>query len=94
MVAPTGVALAQQPEEVAPESAYSAALGDTQNLTVTAEGAAIAPVQRGTFSVYVTPKPTPTPTPTTASEGSSGSSKPGPSAVSYTHLTLPTIYSV
>ena len=68
MVAPTGVALAQQPEEVAPESAYSAALGDTQNLTVTAEGAAIAPVQRGTFSVYVTPKPTPTPTPTTASE--------------------------
>ncbi|MEV7798056.1 transglycosylase SLT domain-containing protein [Microbacterium foliorum] len=79
MVAPTGVALAQQPEAVGPESAYSAALSDTQNLTVTAEGAAIAPVQRGTFSVYVTPKPTPTPTPTTASSGSSGSSNPGPS---------------
>ncbi|WP_295101715.1 transglycosylase SLT domain-containing protein [uncultured Microbacterium sp.] len=80
MVAPTGVALAQQPETEGPESAYSAALTQTQNLTVTAEGAAIAPVQRGSFSVYVTPKPTPTPTPTTAS---SGSSKPGPSAPLY-----------
>ncbi|KNY08054.1 hypothetical protein AKH00_02145 [Microbacterium sp. GCS4] len=71
LVAPTGVALAQQPAEAATESAYSAALADTQNLTVTVEGAEIAPVQRGSFSVYVTPKPTPTPTPTTASSGSS-----------------------
>lgn len=71
LVAPTGVALAQQPAEAAPESVYSAALADTQNITVTVEGAEIAPVQRGSFSVYVTPKPTPTPTPTTASSKSS-----------------------
>ncbi len=80
MVAPTGVALAEQPADAGPESAYAAALADTQNLTVTVEGAEIAPVQRGTFSVYVTPKPTPTPTPvaaTTKSEkGSSGGGGP------------------
>ncbi|WP_341957322.1 transglycosylase SLT domain-containing protein [Microbacterium sp. LWH13-1.2] len=74
MVAPTGVALAEQPAEASPESAYSVALTETQNLTVSVEGATIAPVQRGTFSVYVTPKPTPTPTPTTASSGSSSKS--------------------
>ena len=70
MVAPTGVALAEQEEAPAPESAYAAALSDTQNLTVTDEGAAIAPVSRGTFSVYVTPKPTPTPE--AASSGGGG----------------------
>lgn len=68
MVAPTGVALAEPPAEVSTESVYSAALSDTQNLTVTVEGASIAPIQRGTFSVYVTPKPTPTPTPTPAAK--------------------------
>lgn len=72
MVAPTGMALADPPAEPATESAYSAALADTQNLTVTVEGAAIAPVERGTFSVYVTPKPTPTPTPEVASSRRSG----------------------
>ena len=77
MVAPTGVALAEQPADAAPESAYSAALTETQNLTVTVEGAAIAPVERGTFSVYVKPKPKPTPTPTTASSDSGGSSNSG-----------------
>lgn len=71
LVAPTGVALAQQPAEAATESVYAAALADTQNITVTVEGAEIAPIQRGSFSVYVTPKPTPTPTPTTASSKSS-----------------------
>lgn len=79
IVAPTGVALAEQPVTESPESAYSVALEDTQNLTVTVEGAAIAPVQRGTFSVYVTPKPTPTPTPaarSTSSESSSGGGGP------------------
>lgn len=73
IVAPTGVALAEQPVQEGPESAYAAALSDTQNLTVTAVGAEIAPVQRGTFSVYVTPKPTPTPTPTTAKSSNSSS---------------------
>ncbi|WP_228528387.1 transglycosylase SLT domain-containing protein [Microbacterium sp. UFMG61] len=70
MVAPTGVALAQQPDQASPESAYSVALADTQNLTVTSGGAAIAPVQRGMFTVYVTPTPTPTPTPTEKSPSS------------------------
>jgi hypothetical protein len=55
-----------------PESAYSVALADTQNLTVTVEGAAIAPVQRGTFSVYVTPKPEPTVAAKTASSTGGG----------------------
>ncbi len=63
MVAPTGVALADPVRDEGSETAYSLALEDTQNLTVTAEGATIAPAQRGAFSVYVTPKPTPTPTP-------------------------------
>lgn len=63
MVAPTGVALAEPAPAEHPDSVYAAALEDTQNLTVTVQGAAIEPVQRGTFSVYVTPKPTPTPTP-------------------------------
>lgn len=78
MVAPTGVALAEQPAEADPKSAYSIALEDTQNLTVTTEGAAIAPVQRGTFSVYVTPKPTPTPTPAARSTSKSESGSSGP----------------
>ncbi|WP_245647344.1 transglycosylase SLT domain-containing protein [Microbacterium hydrocarbonoxydans] len=76
MVAPTGVALAQQPDEEAPESAYSAALTETQNLTVTVEGATIAPVERGTFSVYVKPKPKPKPKPVQASTESSDQSAP------------------
>ncbi len=77
MVAPTGVALADPAPESESETAYSLALEDTQNLTVTAEGATIAPVQRGAFSVYVTPKPTPTPTPKPAGkEESSGGGGP------------------
>jgi len=76
MVAPTGVALADPTPEEGSETAYSLALEDTQNLTVTAEGATITPVQRGAFSVYVTPKPTPTPTPKPA--GSQESAGGGP----------------
>ena len=86
MVAPTGVALAEPPVEAGPESAYAAALTDTQNLTVTVDGAAIAPVQRGTFSVYVTPKPTPTPTPTpsTSDDDSESDSSGGGGPLFYT----------
>ena len=72
MVAPTGVALADPVTPDENETAYSLALEDTQNLTVTVEGATIAPIQRGSFSVYVTPKPTPTPTATQASTGGGG----------------------
>lgn len=80
MVAPTGVALAEQPVEDAPESAYAAALTETQNLTVTVEGAAIAPIERGTFSVYVKPKPKPKPvvTETSTSSDSPSQSSSGP----------------
>lgn len=78
LVAPTGVALAEPMQADSPDSAYSLALEDTQNLTVTVSGAAITPVERGTFEVYVKPKPKPVPTvaasPKTGSSG--GSSLP------------------
>ena len=74
IVAPTGIALADPPEEAVAESVYSVALVDTQDLTVTVDGAAIAPIERGNFTVYVTPKPTPTPTAQPASSSSSSSS--------------------
>jgi hypothetical protein len=72
IVAPTGVALAEPPVDVAAESAFSVAREDTQNLKVTAEGATIAPIERGEFTVYVTPKPTPTPTPTATTTDTGG----------------------
>ncbi|MEV4667245.1 transglycosylase SLT domain-containing protein [Microbacterium sp. LWO12-1.2] len=74
IVAPTGVALADPPTADVADSVYAAALADTQNLTVTVEGAAITPVERGEFEVYVKPKPTPKPVvaQTNASGGSSG----------------------
>lgn len=73
LVAPTGVALAEPVQADAPDSAYSLALADTQNLTVTVNGAAITPVERGTFEVYVKPKPKPVPTvAATSGGGSSG----------------------
>lgn len=76
IVAPTGIALADPPVADV-ETPFSLAAQDTQNLTVTAEGATIAPVSRGAYDVYVTPKPTPTPTPepevaSTDSESSGG----------------------
>jgi hypothetical protein len=79
MVAPTGVALADPEQPETPDSAYAVALEDTQNLTVTVEGAPITPVVRGSFEVYVKPKPPPPPAPTAASGsrgGSSGGSLP------------------
>ena len=76
LVAPTGVALAEPAQAEAPDSAYSVALADTQNLTVTVEGAEIAPVVRGTFEVYVKPKPKPKPVVASGSTG--GSSGGGP----------------
>lgn len=78
LVAPTGVALAAPAPEESPDSAYSLALADTQNLTVTVEGAEIAPVVRGGFEVYVKPKPAPVPTVAAAPKtGSSGGSSRG-----------------
>jgi hypothetical protein len=77
-IGPMGGAISQaQAEEVRPVSLYASALGDVQQL-VTAESAdeaaAPASLDRGGYTVYVTPKPTPTPTPTAkaARAGSSG----------------------
>ncbi|MCK2036667.1 transglycosylase SLT domain-containing protein [Microbacterium sp. SSW1-49] len=74
IMAPTGVALADPPTADTTDSVYAAALADTQNLTVTVEGAAITPIERGEFEVYVKPKPKPKPVvaQTTDSGGSSG----------------------
>ncbi|WP_288872308.1 transglycosylase SLT domain-containing protein [uncultured Microbacterium sp.] len=75
LMAPTGVALAQPAPEESPDSAYSLALADMQDITVTVSGAAITPVERGTFEVYVKPKPKPKPAPVavTPSTGTGGS---------------------
>jgi len=79
MVAPTAGALAEPVAVEGAETAYSMALEDTQNLTVTVEGAAIAPLERGTFTIYVTPKPTPPPQPAgTKGTSTSGGGGPAP----------------
>jgi hypothetical protein len=70
IVAPTGMALAEPAPPEQAQTLFSVAAGETQDLTVTAEGATIAPIQRGVFDVYVTPTPTPTPTPEVASSAS------------------------
>ncbi|WP_286302254.1 hypothetical protein [Microbacterium suwonense] len=71
LLAPTGTAVAD-PSASAENTvtAFSLAVDDTQDLTVTVEGAAIEPVERGSFEVYVKPKPKPKPKPQTASTGS------------------------
>lgn len=74
IVAPTGMALADPPVADV-ETPFSLAAQDTQDLTVTAEGATIEPVTRGAYDVYVTPTPTPTPEPEVASAESSESSE-------------------
>ncbi|WP_447948115.1 aggregation-promoting factor C-terminal-like domain-containing protein [Microbacterium maritypicum] len=84
LVAPTGVALAAPAPEESPDSAYSLALADTQNLTVTVEGAEIAPVVRGGFEVYVKPKPAPVPTVTAAPRGGSSGKSSGGGLPPYT----------
>lgn len=65
-VGPTGAALAEAgaADAEASISLYGTSVDDTQSL-VTApleEGAAPAALERGNYTVYVTPKPTPTPT--------------------------------
>ncbi|MFS0852214.1 transglycosylase SLT domain-containing protein [Microbacterium sp. 179-I 3D4 NHS] len=84
MVAPTAVALADPPETDEPESAYSVALADTQNITVTVEGATIAPVERGTFEIYVKPKPPPPPAPAATTSSSGEKSTPSAAPLFYT----------
>ena len=78
IVAPTGFALADPVDAAqAQTTVYSLAAEDSQDLRVTVEGTAFAPVDRGTYEVYIKPKPTPTPTPKPASSGSSSSGSSG-----------------
>jgi hypothetical protein len=79
---PTGVALSQATAaEKVPVTLYSSTLGDSQSLETGAsiEGSVTAvDLDRGDYTVYVTPKPTPTPTPepevtAESAESSSGS---------------------
>ncbi len=75
IVAPTGFALADPSESAqAQTTVFSLAAEDSQDLRVTVEGSTFAPVERGSYDVYVTPTPTPTPTPETASSSGSGDS--------------------
>ena len=63
------------------ETPFSLAARDTQDLTVTAEGATIEPATRGAYDVYVTPTPTPTPEPepeVASSDSSDSYAAPGP----------------
>ncbi|GGM49244.1 hypothetical protein GCM10010489_20790 [Microbacterium saperdae] len=78
IMAPTGVALADRATADTTDSVYAVALADTQNLTVTVEGAAITPIDRGEFEVYVKPKPKPKPVvaQTNKTGGSSGGGGP------------------
>lgn len=63
MMAPSGVAVADPEPTETPVTAFSLAAADTQSITVSVEGADIAPVVRSGFEVYVKPKPTPPPAP-------------------------------
>ncbi|MGB3376673.1 MAG: transglycosylase SLT domain-containing protein [Microbacterium sp.] len=79
LLAPTGTAIADPSAEADTDlTAYSLAAQDTQNITVTVEGAKIEPVTRGSFEVYVKPKPKPKPTaqPASTTSGSSAPSRP------------------
>jgi soluble lytic murein transglycosylase-like protein len=81
LLAPTGMASADPTTEADTDlTAYSLAAQDTQNITVTVEGAKIEPVNRGVFEVYVKPKPKPKPKPTaqpaSTKSGSSAPSRP------------------
>ncbi|MGM7696678.1 transglycosylase SLT domain-containing protein [Microbacterium sp. A84] len=76
-VTPTGMALADPPAADV-ETSFSLAAQDAQNLTVSVEAAAFAPIDRGAFEVYVTPTPTPEPVPEPASSGGGGGGGGGP----------------
>lgn len=84
IVAPTGMALAEPNTGEQAQTIFSVAAEETQNLTVTAEGATIAPIQRGAFDVYVTPTPTPEPVVASTSSKSSSTSSSAPASPFYT----------
>ncbi|WP_424023186.1 lytic transglycosylase domain-containing protein [Microbacterium sp.] len=74
-IGPTGVALSEaNAEERPPITLYSSTLVDAQNLRVEQAAAAAVDLDRGGYTVYVTPKPTPTPEPVAIEPSSSSSS--------------------
>ncbi|MGC5223313.1 hypothetical protein ACPW96_12080 [Micromonospora sp. DT81.3] len=78
-VGPTGAALAEAVPAVAPLSLYSTAVIDAQSYEVeTAPEAEPATLDRGNYTVYVTPKPTPPPTPVATSTGSTSGARWSP----------------
>ena len=83
-IAPAGSAVADPAAEDDTVSVYALAAADTQNLTVSGEGADLGPQTRGTFEVYVKPKPTPTPVATSSSSSSSSSGSTAAAAPRYT----------
>lgn len=74
-VGPTGVAIANaNAEDSAQVSLYASSLEDVQTHEgdKNAEPQEAAVLDRGSYSVYVTPKPTPTPTPVAAAKSATG----------------------
>ncbi|PKI93297.1 hypothetical protein CW368_00545 [Actinomycetales bacterium SN12] len=85
MMAPSGVAVADPEPTDTPVTAFSLAAADTQSITVSVEGADIAPVTRNGFEVYVKPKPTPPPAPKPAAKPAEAAPKSSaPSTPAYT----------
>lgn len=75
LLAPTGSAVADPSVSAdASVTAFSLASEDTQNITVTVEGAKIESLSRGSFDVYVKPKPKPKPAPAAVTAKRTGSS--------------------
>ncbi|SFS06364.1 hypothetical protein SAMN04487846_2098 [Microbacterium sp. cf046] len=78
-IGPTGVALSEaNAVEKVPITLYSSTLGDAQSLSIETVDAEVSgdSLDRGNYTVYVTPKPTPTPEPEPATESSSSSWAP------------------
>ena len=74
-IGPTGVALSEaSAQESTPITLYSSTLGDAQSRVAAQAEAVTVDLDRGGYSVYVTPKPTPTPEPVVAAESESESS--------------------
>ena len=75
-IGPTGFALSKAQAATIPVTLYADTVADVQHLDA-APDAANQPVtlDRGSYTVYVTPKPTPTPTPTKKPTTSSSSSR-------------------
>jgi hypothetical protein len=85
LLAPTGTAIADPSTSAdTAVTTFSLATEDTQNITVTVEGASIQPVDRGVFDVYVKPKPKPKPTVASTPSKSTGGGGGGSARPKYT----------